>query len=141
MKYRGVELPYQLGQKLKRFSKRGVGKLFVVLEPLHRKDDAFSRIDKLFNDPTPLSALVKEFGETAKLKDVLDQLFNGRKRLATEAEQKEYDKLIQQAIKYVDDYKVRKDRQKKHAEQRELQKAQLVIARHEKKAEKNAAAK
>lgn len=135
MKYLGIELPWQLTQKLNRFSKRGIGKLYVLLEPLHKNGDAFTRIDKLFNDPTTLAELVKEFGEQAKLKTVLDTLYNGKRRLATPKEEKEYAELLERRNKYVAEVKERKDRQKRNAEALALQKAKLLIARHEKKAD------
>jgi hypothetical protein len=135
MKYLGIELPWNLTQKLNRFSKRGIGKLYVLLEPLHKNDDAFTRIDKLFNDPTTLAELVKEFGEQAKLKTVLDTLYNGKRRLATPKEEKEYAELLERRNKYVAEVKERKDRQKRNAEAMALKKARALIARHEKKAE------
>ena len=131
MKYRGVDLPYELGDKLKRFSKRGVGKLYILLDPINKHDDVFTRVDRLFNDPTTLGELTKEFGVDFKLKDVLNELFNGRKRLATPEEIKTYDTLLARAIKYVDDYKVRKGRQRAAAEAKELERAKRVIAKHE----------
>lgn len=135
MKYLGIELPWNLTQKLNRFSKRGIGKLYVLLEPLYKNDDAFTRIDKLFNDPTTLAELVKEFGEQAKLKTVLDTLYNGKRRLATPKEEKEYAELLERRNKYVAEVKERKDRQKRNAEAMALLKARALIARHEKKAD------
>ena len=132
MKYLGIELPWDLTKKLKRFSKRGSGKLYVFL---HKDDDAFTRIDKLFNDPITLAELVKEFGEQAKLKTVLNTLYNGKRRLATPKEEKEYAELLERRNKYVAEVKERKDRQKRNAEAMALLKARVLIARHEKKAD------
>ena len=136
MKYLGIELPWNLTQKLNRFSKRGSGKLlYVFLEPLHKDDNAFTRIDKLFNDPITLAELVKEFGEQAKLKTILETLYNGKRRLATPKEEKEYAELLERRNKYVAEVKERKERQKRNAEAMALKKARALIARHEKKAE------
>ena len=97
MKYLGIELPWNLTQKLNRFSKRGIGKLYVLLEPL--------------------------------------PLYNGKRRLATPKEEKEYAELLERRNKYVAEVKERKDRQKRNAEAMALHKARALIARHEKKAD------
>ena len=89
----------------------------------------------MFNDPTTLAELVKEFGEQAKLKTVLDTLYNGKRRLATPKEEKEYAELLERRNKYVAEVKERKDRQKRNAEAMALHKARALIARHEKKAD------
>lgn len=131
MKYLGVDLPYALSQKLQRFSRRGIGKLYVLLEPLNKNDDAFTRIDRLFNDPTTLAELVKEFGEQAKLKTVLDSLYHGKRRLATPKEEKEYEELLAKRNKYVAEFKERRDRRKAEEQQRALHKARQLVAKHD----------
>lgn len=131
MKYLGIELPYQLSQKLERFSKRGIGKLYVRLEPLNAKDDAFTRIDRLFNDTTTLAELVKEHGEQAKLKTVLDVLYNGKRRLATAKEEQEYKELLERRNKYVAEQKLRKSRRQALEEALALDRARKLIAKHE----------
>lgn len=135
MKYRGIELPYDLGKKLKRFTKRGVGPLYVIFNP---DQDVYSLMNQVFGDQTTLGELVAKFGADTPLKKVFEQR---RKRLATPAEAEEYQLLIEKAGRYVDKCKARKDRQRAAEEAKELQRALRIVAKHNSKKEQQNAAK